>query len=227
MPRILIVDKEIDTVNQLKNKLEEHGFSVDSCFDGATALKKTYQHKPDLVILDLMKKNIEGLEVCRQIRNISNCPIIFVSDQSEEINKVEGLENGADDFVAKPFSYNELLARIKAHLRRYEIMGGLSSEIYQASELEVIPESYQVKRNGKSIELTHREFDLLLFLISNRGKVYTREKLLEIVWGFDYLGDVRTVDVTIHRLREKIENDPGKAETILTKRGFGYYFKGE
>lgn len=224
MSRILVVDKEIDTLNQLKIKLEEHGFSVNSCFDGGTALKIVYQHKPDLVILDLMKKSREGLEVCRQLRSISNCPIIFLSNQSQERNIVEGLENGADDFLAKPFSYNELLARIKAHLRRYEIMGGTSSSI---SEIEIIPESYQVKKNGKSIELTHREFDLLLFLISNKGKVYNREKLLEIVWGFDYLGDVRTVDVTIHRLREKIEDDPGKAEVILTKRGFGYYFRGE
>ena len=227
MAKILVVDNERDIVNQLKLKLEEQGFSVDSCLDGNTALKIAYQHKPDIVLLDLMQKNKEGLEVCRKLRDISKCPIIFLSDQSEEGNKIAGFENGADDFVTKPFSYNELFARIKAHLRRYEIMGGTSLPQYNFLDLEVIPESYQVKRNGENIELTQREFDLLLFLITNRGKVYSREQLLEIVWGFDYLGDVRTVDVTIHRLREKIEKNPSKAEVILTKRGFGYYFKGD
>lgn len=226
MLKILIIDTEEKTVQQLKSKLIKYGFQVELCLDGNNAHKVAYQQNPDIILLDLLSKNKLGLEVCKKIRRITNCPIIFLSEQRKEAYKVEGFESGADDFIEKPFSFNELLARIKAHIRRHEKMSKSNAVKYNFQELEVFPETYQVIRVGEDIDLTQLEFDLLLFFIRNTGRVYSREQLLEAVWGFDYHGDVRTVDVTIHRLREKIEKDPQKPEYILTKRGFGYYFKG-
>ncbi|QNO15037.1 response regulator transcription factor [Alkalicella caledoniensis] len=227
MVKIMVVDDEKPIADIIQYNLEREGFKVVACYDGEKAVKTAYAEKPDLILLDVMLPKINGFDACKKIREFTNCPIIMLTAKEEERDKVTGLEQGADDYVTKPFGHKELQARINAHLRRYKLMGGQSEEQNPNTHhgLEIIPETYEVKRDGETIELTQREFDLLMFLIQNSGKVYSREQLLELVWGFDYYGDVRTVDVTIHRLREKIEKNPSKAEYILTKRGFGYYFR--
>ena len=227
MAKILIVDAEKPVADIIQYNLEREGFEVIICNDGEEAVIKAYKEQPSLILLDIVLPKMDGFEVCKKIREFSNCPIIMLTAKDEESDKVKGLEQGADDYVTKPFGHKELQARINAHLRRHQFMGGQCNEKNTQSHhgLEITPETYEVKRDGETIELTQREFDLLMFLIRNSGRVYSREKLLELVWGFDYFGDVRTVDVTIHRLREKIEKNPRKAEYILTKRGFGYYFR--
>ncbi len=225
--KILVVDDEKPIADIIQYNLEREGFDVVACHDGEEAVKKAFMEKPELILLDVMLPKLNGFDVCKKIREFSNCPIIMLTAKEEERDKVLGLEYGADDYVTKPFGHKELLARINAHIRRYHSMGGNANNptVQNVHGLEIIPETYEVRRDGVNIELTQREFDLLMFLINNSGKVYSREQLLELVWGFDYYGDVRTVDVTIHRLREKIESNPSKAEYILTKRGFGYYFR--
>lgn len=228
MIKILVVDDEKPISDIIKYNLEKEGYEVFTCYNGEEAVRVANQLRPDLILLDLMLPKLNGFEVCKKVREFSNCPIIMLTAKEEESDKVAGLEQGADDYVTKPFGHKELLARVKAHARRYQSMVGTDSSVDGNSghcRLEIIPETYDVRRDGEEIELTQREFDLLTFLINNSGKVFSREQLLELVWGFDYFGDVRTVDVTIHRLREKIEKNPSKAEFILTKRGFGYYFR--
>lgn len=233
MKKILIVDDEKPISDIIKFNLTKEGYETVTAYDGRTALTLFEEEQPDLVILDLMLPELDGLEVAKHIRKTSHLPIIMLSAKDSEFDKVIGLEIGADDYVTKPFSNRELLARVKAHLRRTEtIEAAVTEEVVAAGnktimvgQLEIVPDAFVAKKHGEELELTHREFELLHHLANHIGQVMTREHLLETVWGYDYFGDVRTVDVTIRRLREKIEDQPSRPEYILTRRGVGYYMK--
>lgn len=232
MKKILIVDDEKPISDIIKFNMTREGYEVLTAFDGREALEMFEAELPDIVILDLMLPEIDGLEVARTIRKTSNVPIIMLSAKDSEFDKVIGLEIGADDYVTKPFSNRELQARVKALLRRSELSETqveaqvLASAELTIGDLTIVPDAYIAKKHGKELDLTHREFELLHHLAKYLGQVMTREHLLETVWGYDYFGDVRTVDVTIRRLREKIEDTPSRPEYILTRRGVGYYIKG-
>lgn len=233
MKKILIVDDEKPISDIIKFNLTKEGYEIVTAFDGKEANQVFEEEKPDLVILDLMLPEMDGLEVAKEIRKTSHIPIIMLSAKDSEFDKVIGLEIGADDYVTKPFSNRELLARVKAHLRRTETIesavaeenASLGSQELSIGNLQILPEAFLAKKYGKEVELTHREFELLHHLANHIGQVMTREHLLETVWGYDYFGDVRTVDVTVRRLREKIEDTPSRPEYILTRRGVGYYMK--
>mgnify|MGYP000993856589 CR=1 FL=1 len=223
--KILVVDDEKPIAEIIRYNLEEEGFEVLVAFDGAEALRLAFEEKPALILLDIMLPRIDGFSVCRRIRQKMDVPIIMLTARESEIDKVMGLEIGADDYVTKPFSARELIARIKAALRRVKMQETSSQEL-KCGELSLDSGKMQVKKGDRRIELTYLEFKLLEFLLQNVGYVFTREKLLEKVWGFDYTGDIRTVDVTIRRLREKIEDDAGNPVYLCTKRGAGYYLRG-
>ncbi|HER4818340.1 TPA: response regulator transcription factor [Streptococcus pyogenes NGAS008] len=233
MKKILIVDDEKPISDIIKFNLTKEGYDIVTAFDGREAVTIFEEEKPDLIILDLMLPELDGLEVAKEIRKISHVPIIMLSAKDSEFDKVIGLEIGADDYVTKPFSNRELLARVKAHLRRTETIETAVAEENASSgtqeltigNLQILPDAFVAKKHGQEVELTHREFELLHHLANHMGQVMTREHLLEIVWGYDYFGDVRTVDVTVRRLREKIEDTPSRPEYILTRRGVGYYMK--
>ena len=187
------------------------------------------EENPDLILLDIMMPKMDGYEACKKIREKKNTPIIMLTARAEELDKVLGLELGADDYVTKPFGVRELMARVKANLRKTVIREEVAEakpvvEEGNFGRLDINVERYEVRKEGKALDLTLREFELLKFLSERKGQVFSRETLLEKVWGYEYYGDVRTVDVTIRRLREKIEDEPGKPTYILTKRGVGYYF---
>lgn len=231
MKKILIVDDEKPISDIIKFNMTREGYEVVTAFDGREALEVFEAEMPDIVILDWMLPEIDGLEVARNIRKTSNVPILMLSAKDSEFDKVIGLEIGADDYVTKPFSNRELQARVKALLRRselsetqvdIEVPGGKEMVI---GDLVILSDAFVAKKHGKELDLTHREFELLHHLANNLGQVMTRDHLLETVWGYDYFGDVRTVDVTIRRLREKIEDIPSRPEYILTRRGVGYYIK--
>ncbi|HEY2491555.1 MAG TPA: response regulator YycF [Paenibacillus sp.] len=231
---ILVVDDEQPIADILKFNLEKEGYDVICALDGIRAVELALAKKPDLILLDLMLPGKDGMDVCREVRAAHlQMPIIMLTAKDGEIDKVLGLELGADDYVTKPFSTRELLARVKAHMRR-QIKPTISSEALAADEekqgvklfdLFIDTDMYLVFKNGEPLDLTHREYELLFYLVKNAGKVMTREHLLQAVWGFEYFGDVRTVDVTIRRLREKIEENPSKPEYILTRRGLGYVMR--
>lgn len=233
MKKILIVDDEKPISDIIKFNLTKEGYDTVTAFDGKEAIAVFEEEKPDLIILDLMLPELDGLEVAKEIRKTSHIPIIMLSAKDSEFDKVIGLEIGADDYVTKPFSNRELLARVKAHLRRTETIETAVAEENASSgsqeltigNLQILPDAFIAKKHGQEVELTHREFELLHHLANHIGQVMTREHLLETVWGYDYFGDVRTVDVTIRRLREKIEDTPSRPEYILTRRGVGYYMK--
>ena len=233
MKKILIVDDEKPISDIIKFNLAKEGYETVTAFDGREAITKFEEENPDLIILDLMLPELDGLEVAKEVRKTSHIPIIMLSAKDSEFDKVIGLEIGADDYVTKPFSNRELLARVKAHLRRTEnIETAVAEENASASnseitigDLKILPDAFVAQKRGEDIELTHREFELLHHVATHMGQVMTREYLLETVWGYDYFGDVRTVDVTIRRLREKIEDTPSRPEYILTRRGVGYYMK--
>ena len=233
MKKILIVDDEKPISDIIKFNLTKEGYETVTAFDGREAIAKFDEENPDLIILDLMLPELDGLEVAKEVRKTSHIPIIMLSAKDSEFDKVIGLEIGADDYVTKPFSNRELLARVKAHLRRTEnIESAVAEENASSSnseitigDLKILPDAFVAQKRGEDIELTHREFELLHHLAAHMGQVMTREYLLETVWGYDYFGDVRTVDVTIRRLREKIEDTPSRPEYILTRRGVGYYMK--
>lgn len=226
--KIVIVEDEQAISDIIKYNLEKEGYKVYTAYDGEEGLKLIESIDPDLILLDIMMPKMDGLEVCRRVRITKETPIIMLTARAEELDKVLGLELGADDYMTKPFGMRELVARVKANLRR----GGFVAE--EVEETNLIKEDnlvinlskYEVTKNGKVIELTLREYELLKFLVLQKGKVFSRETLLEQVWGYEYYGDVRTVDVTVRRLREKIEDDSSKAVLVLTKRGVGYYFRG-
>ncbi|WP_195573998.1 response regulator YycF [Paenibacillus sp. 1001270B_150601_E10] len=228
--KILVVDDEQPIADILKFNLEKEGYEVICAFDGGAAVELALKEKPDLMLLDLMLPVKDGMDVCREVRQHLHMPIIMLTAKDTELDKVLGLEMGADDYVTKPFSTRELLARVKAHLRRQQKHASTSEEEASAPEKQGIrlhellidTDMYIVYKNGEALDLTHREFELLHYLVRHSGKVMTREHLLQAVWGYEYFGDVRTVDVTIRRLREKIEDDPSKPEYIITRRGLGY-----
>jgi two-component system response regulator VicR len=226
MKKILVVDDEKPISDIVKFNLEKEGYQVVTAFDGEEALEKVESESPDLILLDLMLPKKDGLEVAREIRKTLDTPIIMVSAKDSEIDKVLGLELGADDYVTKPFSNRELVARVKANLRRNTAPRADEVEKVEdlaIGELMIHPNAYIISKRGEKIELTHREFELIYYLTKHLGQVMTREHLLEKVWGYDYFGDVRTVDVTVRRLREKIEDTPGKPIYLVTRRGVGYY----
>lgn len=228
--RILIVDDEVSIVDILKYNLEREGYHALTAYDGYEALEIFQKELPDLVILDVMMPHMDGFQVCRKIREISNVPVIMLTARAEEMDTVIGLEMGADDYVTKPFGMRELVARVRTNLRRYAALtqqSEMSSESYVAGDLVLEAERFAVRKRGKLIDLTQRETDLLKFFMGRRGQVFGRAAILENVWGYESLGDERTVDVTIRRLREKIEDEPGAPVYILTKRGVGYYFNEE
>ena len=228
MAKILVVDDEASIVTMLAYNLKKEGYDVVTAEDGEVALEKFESEKPDLLLLDIMMPKMDGYEVCRKIREKSNVPIIMLTARADEVDKVVGLEMGADDYVTKPFGNRELIARVKANLRRSDIAPVTNNEkdgnnqVY--GDLNIDFDRYEVTKRGEVIKLTVREFELLTFLATQTPTIFTRENLLEKVWGYEYFGDVRAVDVTIRRLREKIEDDPSKPKYIVTKRGVGYYF---
>ncbi|MFB5762688.1 response regulator YycF [Paenibacillus medicaginis] len=227
---ILVVDDEQPIADILKFNLEKEGYQVICAFDGISAVDIAVKQQPDLILLDLMLPGMDGMDVCREVRGHHlQTPIIMLTAKDGEIDKVLGLELGADDYVTKPFSTRELLARVKAQMRRQRGAAAAESkpaedkrQVLRVGELYFDTDMYTAYKNGALLDLTHREYELLHYMAKNAGKVMTREHLLQAVWGFEYYGDVRTVDVTIRRLREKIEENPSKPETILTRRGLGY-----
>ncbi len=224
--RILVVDDEKLIVKGIKFSLEQDDMAVTPAYDGEEALSYIKNGKFDLVVLDVMLPKMDGLQVCQHTREFSQIPIIMVTAKGEDMDKIMGLEYGADDYITKPFNILELKARIKAILRRAKKSGNSSSakNTLKVRNLELDYESRRVFIEGKETNLTAKEFDLLELFMENPGKVYSREKLLDTVWGYDYPGDVRTVDVHVRRLREKIEKMPSDPQYIFTKWGVGYYF---
>lgn len=225
--KILVVDDEKLIVKGIKFSLEQDGMDIDVAYDGEEALELIKKNEYDLAVLDVMLPKMDGLQVCREVRGFSQMPIIMVTAKGEDMDKIMGLEYGADDYMTKPFNILELKARIKAVLRRSS--AGKSEKVPVRNELSIRDllvdvDSRRVFVSGKEAFLTAKEFDLLELLMKTPGKVYSREKLLDTVWGFDYPGDVRTVDVHVRRLREKIEKNPSAPEYIFTKWGVGYYF---
>lgn len=225
--KILVVDDEKPIAEILRYNLEQEDYQVSVAYDGAAALQQARIWQPDLILLDIMLPKKDGFTVCREIRHFSNVPIIMLTAKDTELDKVLGLEIGADDYVTKPFSAREVLARVKAQLRRMQQKEENQSEILTCQNLQVDTGRMEVQKDGQVIELTYREYLLLLFLMRNAGFVISREKLLTEVWGYDFYGDERTVDVTIRRLREKIEENPSDPSYILTKRGAGYVLRQE
>lgn len=233
---ILVVDDEPSIVNILFLNLKKEGYNVIEANDGITAINMALDHKPDLILLDIMLPRLDGLSVCKRIKNTYNVPIIMLTAKDGEIDKILGLELGADDYITKPFSVRELVARVKANLRKVDVNSNKKPVEQSTSkdkkkkenklkvgELELDLDKFEVKVRGKVIDLTLREFEVLRFLASQPEQVVTREVLLEKVWGYEYFGDIRTVDVTVRRIREKIEKDTAMPKIIITKRGVGYY----
>jgi two-component system alkaline phosphatase synthesis response regulator PhoP len=228
MKKILIIEDEMNIYELIKFNLETHGFEVDGVQDGAMAIEKILNVLPDLIILDLMLPGKDGISICREIRAnniISYIPIIMLTAKSEEFDKVLGLEIGADDYITKPFGVKELCARVKAVLRRTEILLSKEDETIVVGDLHIEPKAFEVYQNGEKLALTLKEYELLVFLAKHRGQVLTRDQLLDQIWGFDYYGETRTVDVHIRYLRKKIEeqSEDGK-KYIETVRGVGYRF---
>ncbi|GED33965.1 response regulator YycF [Brevibacillus centrosporus] len=224
MAKLLVVDDEKPIADILKFTFEKEGYQVVCAYDGDEALVVVQNERPDLILLDVMLPGRDGMDVCRAVRQSHDVPIIMLTAKDSELDKVLGLELGADDYVTKPFSTRELVARVKAHLRRHQPKNEEKDQqhLLRVHELEIDLHSYTVDKTGEQLDLTHREFELLVYLAKHQGQVLTREHLLQSVWGFDYFGDVRTVDVTIRRLREKIEDDPSQPKYIITRRGLGY-----
>lgn len=226
---ILVVDDEEPIVDILRFNLKKEGYDVLEAYDGESAVKIALEENPDLILLDVMLPKMDGFTVCRTLRERLSTPILMITAREEEVDKVLGLAIGADDYITKPFSIRELMARVQANLRRgasditYVSMDADTTSLCHGT-LTINIEKYEVKKDGKTIDLTLREFELLKFLALQPEKIYSREALLEKVWGYEYYGDVRTVDVTVRRLREKIEDDPSDPKFVVTRRGVGYYF---
>ena len=224
--KILVVDDENLLVKGIKFNLEGEGYQVETAYDGEEAVDIARKGGIDLIILDLMMPKLDGLEACMRIREFSTVPIIMLTAKSEDMDKVIGFEYGADDYLTKPFNILELKARVRALLRR----SGLLNQAEGGSRIEsgsiVLDMARRIaEKDGTAVELTSKEYDLLELLMKNPGRVYSRENLLNIIWGYEYQGDIRTVDVHVHRIRDKLESNPAEPERILTKWGVGYYFK--
>ena len=233
---ILVVDDEQKIVELLEHNLRREGYNVLEANDGVTAVEIAKEQRPDLILLDIMLPRLDGLSVCKKIKNIYNVPILMVTAKGDELDKIVGLELGADDYITKPFSVREVMARVKANLRKVEV--NLEEEkvarkeekkeekkdtAIKVGDLVLDLEKYEVHIGGKVINLTLREFEVLKFLAQQPGQVVTRGALLERVWGYEYYGDIRTVDVTVRRIRERIEKDTSNPQILITKRGVGYY----
>ena len=228
---VLIVDDEKPIADILELNLQKEGYNTLVANDGLTAVNMALEKKPNLILLDIMLPKMDGLTVCKKIRSTLDIPIIMLTAKEEEIDKILGLELGADDYVTKPFSVRELIARIKANLRKYEISNNMISEIENKNnerkmiigDLQLDIDRFEVKVKDRKVDLTVREFEVLKYLANQPGQVVSRELLLEKVWGYEYFGDIRTVDVTVRRIREKIEEDTTEPKILITKRGIGYY----
>ncbi len=241
---ILIVDDEQAIIDVLKFNLQKEGYKTLEAKDGQTGLDIALKEKPDLIMLDIMLPKLDGLAVCKSVKNACNIPIIILTAKDSEVDKIVGLELGADDYITKPFSVRELVARVKANLRKFNFAVEevkedkieekeedkpieINDKKIKINDLEIDIEKFEVRVRGKIIELTLREYEVLKFLASQPGQVITRELLLEKVWGYEYYGDIRTVDVTVRRIREKIEKDTSAPKILITKRGVGYYISAE
>ena len=237
---ILIVDDEQPIIDVLMYNLKKEGYNIIEANDGITAVNKALDEKPDLMLLDIMLPKLDGLSVCKRVKNSLNIPIIMLTAKDGEIDKILGLELGADDYITKPFSVRELVARVKANLRKVDAVSNpqyvqeqqpvatyKKENKIKVGDLELDLDKFEVKVRNEIIDLTLREFEVLKFLAMQPGQVVTREVLLEKVWGYEYYGDIRTVDVTVRRIREKIEKDTSAPKILITKRGVGYYVKGE
>ena len=226
--KILIIEDEKSISDIVKFNLTKERFDVEVAADGLEGLNKALEINPDLILLDVMLPSMDGFQVCKKIRETKTTPIIMLTAKEEEVDKVLGLELGADDYITKPFGMRELIARIKANIRRTETFDSPpddAAEIQTFGDLEIDTSRYEARKKGTALELTLREFELLKYLAERENKVFSREQLLEEVWGYEYYGDIRTVDVTVRRLREKLEDDSSEPQYILTKRGIGYYFR--
>lgn len=234
---VLVVDDEVTIVELLKHHLELEGYNVLEANDGITGLETALNERPNLILLDIMLPKLDGLSVCKRIKNVYNVPILMITAKDTEIDKILGLELGADDYVTKPFSTRELMARVKANLRKYDAVLTESREEKKQEEqgkkqtenkirvgdITLDLDKFEVKIKDEIIDLTLREFEVLKFLAMQTGQIVTREELLEKVWGYEYYGDIRTVDVTVRRIRERIEKDTSNPQILITKRGVGYY----
>jgi Response regulators consisting of a CheY-like receiver domain and a winged-helix DNA-binding domain len=225
--KILVVDDEKLIVKGIRFSLEQDDMEVDCAYDGEEALEKVRANPYDIVLLDIMLPKLTGLEVCQQIREFSNVPVIMLTAKGDDMDKILGLEYGADDYITKPFNILEVKARIKAIMRRTATKSDpeKKTQVIEAGDLKLDCEGRRLYIAGKEVNLTAKEFDVLELLVLNPNKVYSREKLLKLVWGADYPGDVRTVDVHIRRLREKVESNPSEPKYVHTKWGVGYYYK--
>ena len=228
LKKVLIIEDEKAISDIIKFNLTKEGFEVETAYDGQDGLDKALAGKPDLILLDVMLPLMDGFQVCKKVRETSSVPILMLTAKEEEVDKVLGLELGADDYITKPFGMRELIARIKANIRRTDLIANLQDEpsnVQDFGNLAIDLNRYEVRKNGKALDLTLREFELLKYLAERENKVFSREQLLEEVWGYEYYGDIRTVDVTVRRLREKLEDDSSDPKYIMTKRGIGYYFR--
>ena len=226
--KVLIIEDEKSIVDIIRFNLVKEGFETDTAYEGRTGLEKALSIKPDLILLDVMLPEMDGFQVCKKVRETSTVPIVMLTAKEEEVDKVLGLELGADDYITKPFGMRELIARIKANIRRTDLMNNLQdapSNIQEFGNLSIDMNRYEVRKDDAPLELTLREFELLKYLAERENRVFSREQLLEEVWGYEYYGDIRTVDVTVRRLREKLEDDSSNPKYIMTKRGIGYYFR--
>lgn len=236
MKKVLVVDDEQSIIDVLVYNLKKEGYETIEATDGITAVNIALEQKPDLMLLDIMLPKLDGLSVCKRVKNHLNIPILMLTAKDAEIDKIVGLELGADDYITKPFSVRELMARVKANLRKNEISNipketisdamesnGKKENVIKVNDLELDLDRFEVRVRDEIIDLTLREFEVLKFLATQPGQVVTRETLLEKVWGYEYYGDIRTVDVTVRRIREKIEKDTSAPKILITKRGVGYY----
>ena len=224
--KILVVDDEKLLVKGVKFNLENEGYQVDAGYDGLEAVELARSGSYDLIILDVMMPELDGLEACMRIREFSTVPIIILTARGDDMDKVIGFEYGADDYITKPFNILELKARIRALLRRSALVSNVAGAVLTVGNIILDTEKRVARRDGETVELTVKEFDVFELLAKNPGRVYSREMLLNIVWGYEYQGDIRTVDVHIRRLREKLEINPAEPEHIMTKWGVGYYIRG-
>ena len=225
--KILIVEDEVSISDIIKFNLTKEGYAVETAYDGKDGLEKALHCGCDLILLDVMLPYMDGFEVCRRVREVSTVPILMLTAKEEEVDKVLGLELGADDYITKPFGMRELIARIKANIRRVDLVvehSDAPADVKVFGPISIDMNRYEVRKDGKVLELTLREFELLKYLAERENRVFSREQRLEEVWGYEYYGDIRTVDVTVRRLREKLEDDPADPKHIITKRGIGYYF---
>ena len=226
--KVLIIEDEKSIADIIRFNLVKEGFETETAYEGKTGLDKALSCKPDLILLDVMLPEMDGFQVCKKVRETSTVPIVMLTAKEEEVDKVLGLELGADDYITKPFGMRELIARIKANIRRTDLMNNLQdapANVQEFGNLAIDMNRYEVRKDEIPLELTLREFELLKYLAERENRVFSREQLLEEVWGYEYYGDIRTVDVTVRRLREKLEDDSSNPKYIMTKRGIGYYFR--